>query len=203
MYDQQTHSLWNQFTGQPVVGSLTGSNIQLKVRPVIITSWKQWRQRHPESKVLSLDTGFDRHYTPGNAYGGYFSSPDLMFPALVANKRYNPKDYVFALRTGTEEKAWPLSLFKGGAVVNDKVDDRGVVLIGEAETRTVRAYGSQGQIFKAGPTSTQVRDEAGHLWAIEEDALMDGKGKQLERLPGHVAYWFAWQGFKPDKAKIR
>ena len=51
-----------------------------------------------------------------------------------------PKDYVFALRLGELEKAWPLSTFEGGRVINDTLGDFEVVLIGEAATRTVRAY---------------------------------------------------------------
>ncbi|MCW9034535.1 MAG: DUF3179 domain-containing protein [Rhodospirillales bacterium] len=209
MYDQQTHSLWNQFTGKPVVGPLVGSKIQLKVRPVIITIWKQWRKRHPESKVLSLDTGYNREYTTLSPYWDYFEGPDLMFPALITNKRLNPKDYVFALRAtvgekaNSNEKAWPLSLFKGGAVINDKVGDLDVVLIGEAKTRTVRAYKAKGHEFKAGVTADQIKDEKEHIWTIEEDALIGENSKRLERLPGHVAYWFAWQGFKPDKANLQ
>ena len=40
MYDRETHSLWNQFLGRAVVGPLTGSGIELKIRPVVITTWK-------------------------------------------------------------------------------------------------------------------------------------------------------------------
>lgn len=39
MYDQQTHSLWNQFTGEPVTGDLAFSGIRLKTLPVAITTW--------------------------------------------------------------------------------------------------------------------------------------------------------------------
>ncbi len=31
MYDRETNSFWNQFTGRPVVGPLTGSGIELKL----------------------------------------------------------------------------------------------------------------------------------------------------------------------------
>ncbi len=58
MYDQITHSLWNQFSGRPVVGPLTGSGIELKVRPVAITTWQDWVKRHPDTRVLSLETGY-------------------------------------------------------------------------------------------------------------------------------------------------
>ena len=66
MYDQATHSLWSQFTGRPVVGPLTGSGIELAVLPVAIASWRDWRDRHPDTQVLSLDTGYDRDYARGS-----------------------------------------------------------------------------------------------------------------------------------------
>jgi hypothetical protein len=197
MYDQATHSLWNQFTGRPVVGPLTGSGIELEVLPVTITTWQDWRAQHPHTKVLSLDTGFDRNYTPGQPYGEYFASPDLMFPMLVPDQRLAPKDYVFALRADSHELAWSLADFSGGRVINAEVGDLPVVLIGDAATRTVRAYESGGRDFAAGPQPTTLAAD-GRAWQIQEDALVGPDGARLARLPGHIAYWFAWQGFIPD-----
>ena len=198
MYDRQTHSLWNQFTGRPVVGPLTGSGIELRVRPVVITSWKEWRQRHRDTKVLSLNTGHTRDYTPGRPYGQYFNSPDLMFPALVPDTRLNPKDYVFALRAGGHEKAWPLSAFEGGNVINDTVGELDVVLIGNAATRTVRAYTAGGRDFAAVAESLEGVVADGEVWEVHEDALVAANGRRLSRLPGHIAYWFAWRGFRAN-----
>ena len=199
MYDQQTLSLWNQFTGRPVVGELTGSGIELKVRPVMITSWQKWHARHPNTKVLSLFTGFTRDYRPGRPYGKYFSSPDLMFPALVPDKRLKPKDHVFVLRDGANEKAWAVTAFAGGKVINDAVGALNVVLVGDAATRTVRAYSREGRRFDAvvGDAESLVSDN--QSWAITEDALVNQDGVRLSRLPGHIAYWFAWSGYKKDR----
>ena len=142
MYDTETESLWNQFTGEPVVGELTESEIVLKVLPVVITSWNDWLTAHPDTTVLSLDTGFDRDYRPGRPYGQYFASPELMFPVVVRDRRLDPKDRIFVLRDGEAEMAWALSLFEGGAALHDRVGERDVVLIGDAEFETVRAYDS-------------------------------------------------------------
>ncbi|MGI9509014.1 MAG: DUF3179 domain-containing protein [Geminicoccaceae bacterium] len=194
MYDQETNSLWNQFTGRPVVGELTGSGIELEVLPVAITSWSNWLAQHPESKVLSLDTGHHRDYTPGRPYGDYFASADLMFPALVENDRLDPKDYVYAVRVDGLAKAWPLTDFEDGEIINDRIDDLRVVLIGDAETRTVRAYLRGDVVIKA-------TDDPGMVLAgdralkVTEEGLIDEDGNVMERLPGHIAYWFAWQGF--------
>jgi Protein of unknown function (DUF3179) len=197
MYDQATHSLWHQFTGRPVVGPLTGSGIELEVLPVTITTWQEWLARHPDTKVLALDTGFERDYTPGAPYGDYFASPDLMYPMLVPDARLAPKDYVFALRAGAHELAWPLADFAGGQVINAAVGDLPVVLIGDAATRTVRAYESGNRRFAPGADQAALVAN-GQTWRIEEDALVGPDDRRLPRLPGHIAYWFAWQGFIPD-----
>ena len=193
MYDQGTKSLWNQFTGRPVVGELTGSGIELDVLPVAITTWSDWLARHPDSTVLSLDTGYDRDYTPGSPYGDYFASADLMFPALVEDERLDAKDYVYAVRVDGLAKAWPLSDFAGGRIVNDRIGDLQLALIGDAETRTVRAYIRDDVVIEATDDPELVL--AGDLpMKVTEEGLV-AKDRTYERLPGHIAYWFAWQGF--------
>jgi len=199
MYDQQTHSLWNQFTGRPVVGELTGLGVELKILPVVTTTWGQWKNQYPKTKVLSLDTGFSRDYSPGKAYSSYFDSPNLMFPALTNDKRLDPKDKVFGLRMTGVEKAWPLKIFKGGKVINDRVGVLDIVLIGDAGSRTVRAYRSDGRKFKKDSANPSVVKYQGAEWKVTEPALIGPEGKSLSRLPGHLAYWFAWSGYL-DKA---
>jgi hypothetical protein len=194
MYDRQTDSLWNQFTGRPVMGPLTGSGIELKVLPVALTSWAQWRSRHPETRVLSLDTGFTRNYGPGVAYHDYFASPELMFPALVKDHRLAQKDRVFGVRVPGGTKAWPLTDFAGGAVLNDRVGFVDVVVIGDPQGLGPRAYQSAGRRFQKGGDPSAVTAD-GVPWRVAEEALIGPGGERLPRLPGHVAYWFAWTGY--------
>ena len=199
MYDTETESLWNQFTGRPVVGELTGSGIELKMLPVVISSWADWRSMHPDSTVLSLDTGFTRDYRPGQPYGTYFGSPDLMFPVVVRDRRLAPKDRIFVLRDGDHEMAWALSVFGEGAVLHDRVGELDVVLVGNGATETVRAYDSGGRRFAAIPGDLSELDLDGSRWRITEDAVVGPGGERLPRLPGHVAYWFAWASYKADR----
>jgi len=195
MYDQQTHSLWNQFTGRPVVGTLARSGLELKTRPVVISTWADWKARHPGTTVLAQDTGFERDYTPGKAYSAYFASPDLMFPARLDRDALKPKDLVFALRASPVEKAWSLKDFTGGKVINDTAGILDLVLIGDAATRTVRAYRADGRDFSKGADAELLVDATGKAWTVTEDALVGPAGEALTRLPGHVAYWFAWAGY--------
>lgn len=194
MFDRETDSLWNQFTGEPVVGPLVGSGIRLKIRPVTITSWARWRARQPETRVLSLNTGYSRDYGSGVVYRDYFASPNLMFPALVDQTRLKQKDYVFGIRTFGAAKAWPVAAFGEGRVINDRVGQQEVVLIGDARTRSVRAYAREGRSFEAGVDRGRLSGPGG-LWRLEEEALVGPDGTRLPRVPGHVAYWFAWDGY--------
>ena len=201
MYDQETHSLWNQFTGRPVVGPLTGSGIELKTRPVAITSWQAWREANPETRVLSRETGHRRDYSPGAPYGTYFASPELMFPALVRQEALQAKDYVFALRSSGTDKAWPLTRFDGGRVINDQAGILDLVLVGDAATRTVRAYRRDGRSFEKGTSLAELKAGDG-AWQVTEEALVGPGGERLTRLPGHVAYWFAWAGYLGEDGEL-
>ena len=195
MYDQGTHTLWNQFSGKPVVGPLVNKDIELAVLPVVTTTWGEWRKQHPDTKVLSLDTGFSRDYTPGAPYGAYFNSDDLMFPAFVEDTRLNKKDEVFGLRISGAHKAWPLSDFKQARVINDRVGIVPVVIVGDASTRTVRAYRSEGKEFTLTKDNKLIAEDK--EWQITETDLVSPSGDKLSRLPGHIAYWFAWTNYFP------
>ncbi len=198
MYDTETESLWNQFTGRPVVGALTGSDIRLKMLPVVIASWADWKADHPDTTVLSLDTGYERDYRPGQPYGSYFASPELMFPVVVRDRRLDPKDRIFVLREGEDEMAWAVSLFTASPVLHDRVGALPVVLVGAPETETVRAFHSGGRTFRPGDDPKTLLTDEG-AWTVGEDALTGPGGETLARLPGHVAYWFAWQSYMGDR----
>lgn len=203
MFDRQTNSLWNQFTGEPVVGPLVDTDIKLKIRPNSITTWADWKATHPTSKVLSLDTGYVRNYASGFIYREYFASPDLMFPALVSDESVlKRKDYVFGIRQTGSAKAWPVEVFRNARVINDKVGQTNIVLIGDASTRTVRAYTREADETFSGATRGFI-SSADEQWRVTEDFLISSdNSKKRARIPGHVSYWFAWDNYLGVKSEL-
>ncbi|MEM6481064.1 MAG: DUF3179 domain-containing protein [Pseudomonadota bacterium] len=200
MFDRETHSLWNQFTGKPVVGPLVDSGIELRQRPVVITEWGSWKVSHPDTKVLSLSTGHRRDYGSGVVYRDYFASRDLMFPALVDQSSHGQKDYVFTIRQFGAARAWPLDVFERRKVINDAIADRPIVLIGDADERTVRAYERGAHSFTSeGGALTDASDQR---WTVTESALKGADGTSLPRVAGHIAYWFAWDNYLGDAASV-
>ena len=196
MYDQKTHSLWNQFNGKPVVGPLVNSGIELEVLPLVTTTWEEWREQHPDTKVMSIETGFTRDYTPGAPYGAYFFSDELMFPASVKDDSLKNKDKVFGLRISGANKAWPLKLFEPPTVINDQIGIISIVLIGDAKSETVRAYRSEDIKFQLSKNGQLTASK--QTWQQTENELIGPNNQKLSRLPGHIAYWFAWSGYFPE-----
>ena len=70
MYDRQTESWWQQFLGEAIVGSMTGT--RLKHLPARIESFAKFRARAPRGKVLVPGFSLFRSYGK-NPYEGYDS----------------------------------------------------------------------------------------------------------------------------------
>ena len=86
-------------------------------------------------------------------------------------------------------------------VINDAVGLREVVLVGDTATRTVRAYDRSGRIFEATAEGNELRGPGG-IWKVEEEMLVGPDGTRLARVPGHVAYWFAWNGYMGVQSEL-
>ena len=49
---QRLFAAWNQLTGEPVLGELADSDLRLNILPIVLTSWADWKEQHPETLVL-------------------------------------------------------------------------------------------------------------------------------------------------------
>ena len=197
MYDRQTESLWLTIPREPISGKLAASGIRLKLLPVVVTSWQDWRSKHPATRALSLDTGFKRDYREGAVYAEYFNSDNLWFPVPRLDKRLKPKEEVFALVVNGQPKAYALKRLAELRVVNDRLGGQRIVLISDGKPGGVRAYERGEAEFKPGKTGLVSSD--GREWQATESALVEkNTSAKLPRLAGHTAYWFGWTSFYPQ-----
>ncbi|MSQ14544.1 MAG: DUF3179 domain-containing protein [Dehalococcoidia bacterium] len=200
MYDRQTNSLWNNLIGEPVLGDLADSGLKLTPLPVTLSRWSDWLAMHPNTRVLSLDTGHKREYVPGKPYGPYFASPNTLYPVTKRSDRLGTKDWIYAITLQGVPKAYPLIALQENGVLNDTLAGVPLVLVSRTGSKEVRAYSRGQHRFVATSEATVLEDEAGHGWRTTEEALMptQDSGEKLERLAGHLAYWFGWYVFFPN-----
>lgn len=105
LYDRNTESLWSQIMKTAISGKLKG--LKLTQIPALHTTFKEWKTLHPDTEVLSTDTGFKRNYTR-SAYRGYDKTKRLWFKvAHKSPKEYHPKEQVLGVDINGIFKAYP------------------------------------------------------------------------------------------------
>ena len=220
MYDRETHSWWQQLTGEAVVGTLTGR--KLRFLPASIGAWEDFKGAYPDGKVLSRKTRFTRAYGM-NPYAGYDavdSSPFLFFGE--GDDRLLPMERVVAVTLGGVDLALPFSVLEEERVVDYQVEGEELVVFFKSGTvsaldrsfiRESRDVGATGvfdpnldgrQLSFRADSDDIVDEETGSVWNILGVAI-EGPltGKRLEPIVHGAHFWFARAVFKPDTTVYR
>ena len=205
MYDQATQSLWSTMRGTPVVGPLAGKGIMLERGSVVTTTWGEWRRRHPDTKVLTLDTGHSRDYGEGAAYRDYFATDELMFQVPVLDARLKNKDEVFTVLLAAHPDR-PLAIsadfLAANPVHHDAIEDTALVVLTDPSGAN-RAYASGDVTIASYAGDRSVQDDAGMTWTLEEHALTAEDGRVLHRIPAQRAFWFGWYAAFPHTRLVQ
>ena len=140
MWDRQTETWWQQFTGEGIVGELAGK--RLTILSASIISFSDFRAANPDGLVLSRDTGFVRAYGR-NPYAGYDRadrSPFLFDGDL--DGRLLPKERVATISIDEVDAAFPFTTLEDERVVNYMVNAQDVVVFFKSGTRSALDKGS-------------------------------------------------------------
>lgn len=204
MYDRDTQSLWNTTWGEPVIGPLVGNNIRLERSYLVTTTWGEWKRRHPDTKVLSLDTGYHRDYGEGVAYNRYFSTDELMFSIATSDDRLKNKDEVLALtfpQSSDQTMAIAATFLADNPVYENSLGQQSFVVLTDSSGAN-RVYEKGNATIVAYDGDRTATDSEGGVWQLDEDTLRNGENT-LARLPAHRAFWFGWHAAFPDTLLIK
>ncbi len=215
MYDRQTFSWWQQFTGKALVGDLTGT--QLELLPSQLISWEDFKTGYPDGQVLSRDTGRAANYgrNPYEFYDDINSRPFLFDGQL--DERRPAMERVAAIEIGDVAVAYPFSNLNEAKVANDTVAGQALVVfwqggvasaVNSSNMSEARIVGSTAVFLREadGQTLTFQADEGGFrdqetgsLWTIF-GAAIEGPlaGTQLTQVVSAEHFWFSWAAFYPD-----
>ncbi len=124
MFDRETESLWSQISSTAISGPSRGRRLVLlrsRLEPLGV-----WRRRHPDTTVLSRQTGYRRDYDR-SPYGKYSVSTQLYVP-MEPDPRYHPKMPTLGLRAPSgAARAYPAAeLQRAGGEVREEFAGRAV-----------------------------------------------------------------------------
>lgn len=217
MWDDVTQTLWQQVTGEAIVGKHAGESLTPLASAIV--RWADFRDTHPDGQALSSDQGFGLVYgsnpyefysSRGRPYNFYSGEIDDRFPAL---------ERVVGISVNGIDKAYPFSLINKARVVHDNLAGQELVVFwGASDTADALDSGliadaigigtgivynpvvdGERLTFVASGDTEFVDNETGTTWSILGKATSgDLAGKELELLPHRNEFWFAWQAFFPD-----
>lgn len=105
MFDRETDSLWQQITGEGIVGVHTGSALRMLASQTI--PFADFSAMFPEGRVLSRETGFRRDYGR-NPYRGYeFGDGPIMPVKPLRKTSLRPMDKLVVIKDGKGFRAHP------------------------------------------------------------------------------------------------
>lgn len=161
MIDRRTRSVWLQVNGKAVKGSQVGRT--LKTGALLDTTWKRWKQLHPDTLVMAPVPAFGEYYDPKGVIveRGYDHFPNRYFRKSITHRDSRlpthemvmavcaPKQSADALAADTDTttransttyRAYPLKVFGGASgVLNDSLNGPPVAVFYEARTATCTA----------------------------------------------------------------
>jgi hypothetical protein len=214
LYDRQTESWWQQFTGEAVVGDFTGK--KLNSLPAQIISFAQFASAFPKAEVLSQQTGYTRdygrnpHFRYDNIEGGpshFRGKPD---------RRLRSMEKVIGIEIGDLAKAYPYSLSSARRVLYDQIGAQEIVIfhaegalsaLDATDMKKSKEAGSTG-VFAPFVDGRRLRfsyeggqfvdAETGSRWNILGIAVSGSlQGKALKPIAHGDYFAFAWLAFKP------
>lgn len=120
MYDRKTETLWQQLGGEAIVGELVGQ----KLTPFAVDTllWGDWKNLHPDTQVLSQETGHSRDYS-SYPYGSYEQDTSVYFPAEgTSDTRLHPKQIVWGIEVNGKFKAYDDKKLSEVGKLNDSLN---------------------------------------------------------------------------------
>lgn len=217
MYDRSTESLWQQFTGEGIVGELAGE--QLTFLPSSLISFADFQEAYPEGVVLSRNTGFNRAYgrNPYEGYDTIGTSPFLFNGPQDGRLEAMERVVTVSLAEAAVDVAYPLTILAEVGVINDSQGGQDLVVFHTGGTSSALGAGiiAQGEDVGAtgvfdpnlnGQKLTFIKDgerivdeQTGSTWNIVGQAV-DGPlaGETLTPVVHGDHFWFSWAAFKPD-----
>ena len=210
MYDRSTdESLWPQMSRGARCGTRVG--LDLTMAPALEMTWEAWRDLHPDTRVVSADTGHERDYT-AYPYGRYRAAdnPNVFFPMPgPIDLRRLPKELVLGVPGSEGGVAYPFGELAAAGPVGAIHHEAGAATYGgrvvfwdaAGEAAGLYRRALDGQELSFGVSGGAIIDlETGSEWRIDGLATSGPlAGRRLERVAAaYVAYWFAWAAFEPN-----
>ena len=142
MYDHQTESLWLQVKRQAVTGPMTDT--RLEILPSALTSWNKWLKKHPETEVMTTETGYDRDYSR-DPYASYYANRSGFLSFFTPGPGEEEKELVVGVELGAAAFAFGINTLRRDKTINAIVAGQRLTASYDADGDTLLVFNTKGQ----------------------------------------------------------
>lgn len=124
-FDRETGTEWSQLTAKGLKGPLKGKS--LKRIPVLHTTWKYWKSKHPETEVLQPVYPMSRYRRTANHYQRLFDA--------------NRKSKLLGVAHNGHARSWTFSQLRSKTVINDSgLGGKKLLIVTDKNSDTAAVY---------------------------------------------------------------
>lgn len=216
MYDRQTETWWQQFTGEGIVGHFAGE--RLPFIPSQVISFADFAAEFPDAQVLARPAAA-RSYGV-NPYTRYDSSSQPFLFHGEIDPRLPATERIAGVALAGEVKAYAFTDVAAAGAINDEVAGTPLVILHKPgvasalDAGAIREGRDVGSVavfdrridgrtltFVPNGDGTYTDQESGSTWNILGQAVAgELQGQQLTQQLAFDHFWFAWAAFHPQTA---
>jgi len=219
IYDRRTETLWQQLTGEALVGELSGARLTVLGSQTV--SFETFAASYPGGQVLEPVPGIGAPYGQSHYVGYEWGRRDFLPVRLGKPLGVAPLERVVALSLGARPKAYSFDYLRRRVVVESKIEStRYVILFDDdmlsamdaeriADSRAVGSAGVfspllDGERLRFRRRKREIYDrKTGSRWDVLGRAV-EGPlaGRRLRPIVHAQAFAFAWFVFYPETRLI-
>ncbi|OLS29100.1 MAG: hypothetical protein HeimC2_02950 [Candidatus Heimdallarchaeota archaeon LC_2] len=213
-YDRNTDTEFSQMGLVGIRGELSG--VEVEYSPAVETTWEAWQRLHPETQVLSRETGIVRDYDR-YPYGTYKSDKSIYFPSTYNDNEapynlYHEKTLTQILRIDDQVLLLPFPELDKNQVFNHQFNNKDLLTLYEPDEALALTYSSivndialEFSSYQDSSNSLNIDltldlqlfiDESNTIWNFNGLAISGPlQGEQLTLIATYNAFWFAASTF--------
>lgn len=146
MYDRFEGNLWQQITGEAIVGPAAQRDEFLKTIPITTTTWDEWKAEFPDTQVLSRNTTYSRDYD-AYPYGTYEYNDEVFFGGENLDTSLQIKTVVYGIEIDGKTKAYTEGALRRENTINDQIGKAKIKIIRKGSGEIIITNSETGEII--------------------------------------------------------
>jgi hypothetical protein len=197
-YDRATDSNWSQILNKSVNGELKDQEAELF--SLVETNWGNWKSLYPNSRVMSLNTGFSRTYGV-SPYGDYNTNNDRFLFPVPKDNRLPLKERVHAITNGEDSRVYRFGDFTAGNhIIRDNFKGEEYLIVGNQNFIVSYKLNAETTVldfeYISGEADVILVDNQNNKWNIFGEAIAGPRlGSKLENSASFMGFWFSIPAF--------